>query len=187
MRDLVTDATMAFTDGDAGDVAVARHSWYEVAASFWAGQSGADASGSCGKGNKQKTLCRAKVFEWLAATAMFLVVATGTGWQQFQQSLDPGARGDARLWKSLTLSIDQGSDGWSAAHFLLSIGIVLLLVPDQSHRVWNDVQLGLDDAGVWFWALCLIVILNVDSGPWKGMRWWHEMRYGCAALEQLGV
>ncbi len=35
MRDLVTDATMAYTDGTAEEKLVAKQTWLEVAKAFW--------------------------------------------------------------------------------------------------------------------------------------------------------
>lgn len=42
------------------------------------------------------------------------------------------------LWRSLTLHIDQGSDGWAAKIFLLEKGAVICCLPDDSHRKWNN-------------------------------------------------
>ena len=38
---------------------------------------------------------------------------------------------------------------------------------DPSHRVWNDAQLALKDAGLMGLCLLLIVVINLDHGPWK--------------------
>jgi hypothetical protein len=41
-------------------------------------------------------------------------------------------------WRSLTLHIDQGSDGWAAKNLLLEKGAVICCLPDDSHRKWNN-------------------------------------------------
>ena len=74
--------------------------------------------------------------------------------------------------------IDQGSDGWSAAYYLMSLGVNLLLLFDWSHRTWNDVQLAIGDARFSSVCLLMIIVLNLDHGPYASHRWWLEMVQG---------
>ena len=75
-----------------------------------------------------------------------LVAATGAGWAAFK--LPEDRSGDPLQWPWVTLTIDQGSDGWSAAFFMMSIGVNILLLNDASHRVWNDFQLACQDTSL---------------------------------------
>ncbi len=58
---------------------------------------------------------RGKVWKWVVCTFHVLWVMCGIGWCGFCQSLDETKRNpDPFQWRSITISIDQGSDGWSA-------------------------------------------------------------------------
>ena len=49
-------------------------------------------------------------------------------------------------WPSLTLQIDQGSDGWCAQNFLRHMRLCVAVLPDDNHRRWNDVMLAIKAA-----------------------------------------
>lgn len=75
-----------------------------------------------------------------------------------------------------TIAIDQGSDGWSAAHWLMHNRTVLLLIGDASHRCCNDVELALRDSCLWQLALLCCTLVNIDEGAWRDARWWEQAK-----------
>ena len=58
----------------------------------------------------------------------------------------------------------------------MSEGAVLLLLYDPSHRVWNDCQLALQDAGLWYWCVVTVILMNVDQGPYRSAAWWGDLK-----------
>eukprot|EP00971_Amphidinium_carterae_P181744 3605920-Amphidinium_carterae.1 len=68
-------------------------------------------------------------------------------------------------FQSVTLTIDQGSDGWSSAHVhsLMSKGANMLLLSDPSHRAWNDAQLAADDCNFQGILLSAFNLFNADQ------------------------
>ena len=114
----------------------AKATWRDLAAKFWVDSAQ----------NKVKPLHRTKVFEWLCATDNMLRIATGEGWQSFEYADGPLPPPEA--WRSVVCAVDQGGDGWSALHFLISRKLNVLPIGDPSHRVWNDVQLAINDVGL---------------------------------------
>ncbi|CAE7209363.1 unnamed protein product [Symbiodinium sp. CCMP2592] len=106
-------------------------------------------------------------------------VATGAGWKQFRAS------GSPETWRSITISLDQGSDGWSAAHFLCSEKVNAFIIGDVSHRTWNDCQLALHDVKLNWLVLSVICLLNSDSGPWNSERWWQSLKQSADEYVQV--
>jgi hypothetical protein len=167
LNDLTTAATVAFTASEKAD---GRLRWEQVALGFLGGKQ---------QEKGPKTLKRTKVYEWLVATNHMLHVATGAAWLRRKRPAAVSPE-EERCLPSVTLSIDQGSDGWSAAHYLRSEGVTLLVLPDQSHRVWNDVKNALQESGVFPQILITIVLLNADHGPWQEARWFETLKEGVA-------
>ena len=65
-----------------------------------------------------KPLQRTKVWKWLIVTYHMLMSILNVGWMYFKVDLsDPVICEKPEDWSSITVSIDQGSDGWSAGHF----------------------------------------------------------------------
>lgn len=170
---MITSIAIADAMDDDLENAAVRQTWQDFAEEFWV---------SCAdkEDKAPRKLHRTKVWSWLVCTWTMLVAATGRGWDQFIQPEKLEDRGDPLLWPSLTLSIDQGGDGFSAAHFLFFSHANLILVSDTSHRTWNDCQLAIHDVKMWYWCLCVIVMLNYENGPWDGCRWWEEIKTGCS-------
>ena len=51
-------------------------------------------------------------------------------------------------WRTMTVALDQGSDGWSAMHWLLfEQRACVLLLRDPLHRLWNSTQNAVREAG----------------------------------------
>jgi hypothetical protein len=162
---------MAFLNGSEEEVAGAKRTWKELAVAFWTAS--ADAP-------KMKPLCRTKTYEWLCATEHILCLSTGARWSTFKPKVLDGTEDEEppEKWRTLVCALDQGSDGWSATWFLIGQGVCILPCPDQSHRIWNDAQLSLKDAGLYHLAFVSVVLLNLDCGPWETARWWETLRAG---------
>lgn len=163
MRAIRTAATMAFDFGDEVEQKQAAKSWKQLATRFWVAGDVDEESP-----NKPKKLHRTKVLEWLFSTEQQLVIATGKGWGQFKVAAETDSRPDPSLWRSITVAIDQGGDGWSACHYLISENVNLWFLSDASHRTWNDAQLALQDCGLYHYALVTTIAMNIDHGPWGG-------------------
>ena len=163
----MTYATLAFQHGTSDEQADAKKTWKEVALQFFA-----DAA----KQSKSPKLHRTKAFEWLCSTNYMLLVCTGFSWDRF--IIPANCTKPALSWPSCTVTVDQGSDGWSSLHYLRSSDGVkrnLLLLHDESHRLWNDTQLSLADAKLYPHVLSCLVVLNLDHGPWLSQRWYQTM------------
>ena len=135
---------------------------------------------------KAKTFHRTKAYQWLRAANHMLQVCSGRGFEQFTIAIiDDLSDLDWSCLPSLTLVADQGGDGYSAVKFLIHNNYNVLPIWDQSHRVWNDVQLGIQDSELYFFCLATIVILNADSGPFASQRWWESMKEGAEEYVQV--
>ena len=167
---LTTSVALAHEARDEDALRIVQANWRETAADFWR------SLGTDSPPKPFKKLHRMKTLRWLAATWWQLVVATGSGWLQFALDRDIAKNGNPLTWKSLTLTIDQGSDGWSAAHFLCARYLNVVVMFDQSHRTWNDTQLAISDCSWWSLLLLLVSIMNLDYGPWAEERWYHETK-----------
>ena len=175
MKDLFTGATLAVNNmAKNEEQEAAKASWKKMAEAYWSAQ-----AGIAEKETRSMKPERANALRWLAATEHMIVAACGWGWQKFQQPDDVAKRHpQPERWPVVTLSIDQGSDGWCAVQFMLSLGINIALVNDVSHRTWNDCELGLRDADLWFTCTIFSTVLSIDAGPWSGSRWWEEAQEG---------
>ena len=56
--------------------------------------------------------------------------------------------------------------------------VKLILLVDWNHRDWNDVQHAIKDCGWKVASLLLIIIMNLDHGPWAGQAWWEQLKAG---------
>ena len=50
------------------------------------------------------------------------------------------------------------------------------LFPDPFHRIWNDVKLALQEAGLWADVYERLHCENLPCGPFKTAAWWREMQ-----------
>jgi len=106
-----------------------------------------------------------------------LQVLAGRTWLDFQVSEQDERDVEPLRWRSLVVTIDQGSDGWCAGHFLTrKLGINALVIPDMSHRCWNDTCLAFKRASLWGIVYVFSKIASIDVGPWGSSRWWQESR-----------
>jgi hypothetical protein len=124
-RDLVTSATLAFEDkADVDAQSEQKQNWKDIARNFWV-KSAADTDAQTGK---RKKLHRTKVYEWICATTHMLHIAMGVTWEYFIVDAAKQLSTNAKLWPCCTICIDQGSDGWSAVHFLTSLSANILIL-----------------------------------------------------------
>ena len=162
LRDVITDINVAQDVGDAqAEVAAGRH-WGDLAHYFLHGHGA----------RKPTKKHRLKVFAWLRSTNNALKTVLGIGWSKFK--VDDLKH--IRTASSMTLAVDQGSDGWSAGQFLLDSSYNVCLLGDLSHRLWNDSRLALSDAGIRHLMTATTVAMNSDHGPWKEQRWFNSLR-----------
>lgn len=157
-------------DGELEAVA-AGEAWRQQATLFLKGEHKASADIA-----KRRPRFRLKAFKWLLALDRMLSVSLGVGLRRFL-AWEEHSRPHPRQWQILTVSLDQGSDGWSAVQFLangLPFGVMALA--DPSHRCWNDCQLSLKDSQTWGAVQLMTIVLNLDSGPWRDARWYQQAR-----------
>lgn len=160
-------------DVEAGveDQPAAEESWRVAAAGFLKREGG----------EGQRKRFRGKSLEWLLASQNQLDVMIGGGWERFVVAEHPADRGDPTTWPTLTLAIDQGPDGWSAAQFLRWKRVCFLLLRDPAHRRHNDALLAMRDCGLWNYMALLICVLNADHAPWGEARWLATFSVGSCA------
>ena len=161
MKDLLTQSTIAEDAVDEEETQKAWAEWHAMAEDFWRPRKDSD--------KKVRTLFRKNVLRWLKTTGHALRVALGDHWAAF---MVPDPAPPASQWPSISVSIDQGGDGWSALHYLLATGHNILPLADASHRAWNDAQLALQSSGLKWVVLATTICLNTDTGPWSSQRWY---------------
>lgn len=131
------------------------------------------------RGSHPPKLYRKSAYHILCALDSMLLFASGRGVSDFRAmgasvgsssysssaSIHaPGQSPDFGL--TLCLCVDQGSDGWAAAMWLLYVASVrLLLFFDPSHRNWNDLKMAISSAGLWDAVLLWGVVFSVNYGP----------------------
>ena len=63
----------------------------------------------------------------------------------------------------------------------------MLMVPDESHRTWNDAKQALTDASWWQLVLLHALCMNLDYCPFEGAAFWLKMKATKSKLvERLG-
>lgn len=165
---------------DAKVLATEKQQWRKRALQDWSAMS-IEPSAAANAG-QSKARPRAKALEWLFASDHQLFVSTGHRWEHFALPHPPFKCPPPEQWPVATVSVDQGSDGWSACWFLMNrLGVSLMLLKDPSHRCWNDVWLSLEHAGLKSVFTLLICIINADGGPWGEDRWIHTGREAVCA------
>ena len=90
----------------------------------------------------------------------------------------PAAGSKWRERRHLALAIDQGSDGLSAMNYLLFLGICLTPWMDFSHGANNDINATIKSLGLWPFWLLMLVVLNIDHGPYDDDVRFAQVREG---------
>ncbi len=139
----------------------------------------------------QKPLHRLVSENTLVALDNALLQTVGKGLAAF---VDPGQDKDAdpepqrpgRRWPTLTLHTDRGPTSWCAVWFMMfGLRLNLVVLPDFSHDVWNDVKNAVFSIGWGAHLHAFTWVMNVPFGPWEGSKWFRIVQEGCT--EALAV
>lgn len=184
MGDADLKAAQALEDQDAAAIQNEQRDWQTQAEQFWSVQMGRCSIDGMAKGAPKRHRTKAKA--WLSACDHMLVAMTGSGFKHFVQPTVEAERGPPASWPCITLSIDQGSDGWAGAMWLQRrANVNCLVLFDVSHRAWNDCCLALRDSQMWSTVLLLQVCMNLDHGPWQDGRWHSELVEATTLYQKL--
>lgn len=174
MRNFRAPAQVASELGDSAKLLLARSGWVEKARVFFRSAK-ESANDGVGRSAELKVF-RAKSREWILAVDQMLRLSTGAGLSKFavvtdsQESLQDPSR-----WPNLTLTVDQGSDGWCALNWLLSSQHVnAFIVSDPAHRCWNDCKGALTDVGLFSFVILTTICMNMNFGPFSSSQWWID-------------
>lgn len=130
-KDVRTDVHLALSTKDSAAIAKEKIGWKRRARATWSHLSLKHDEDE--EGPKRKRY-RTKAFEWLIAAEQQIYVCTGKRWADF--CWKGKELPEAKLIPTISMSADQGSDGWSAAHFLLySRQAALVLMKDSGVSV----------------------------------------------------
>lgn len=113
---------------------------------------------------------RTSAYEWLLLCDNVLRMCTSaSGFDHYVvQSSDPRPPLE---WPVLKICLDQGSDGWSGGHYLLSKGCCVELSPDMAHGANNDLKGVAKDLGFWQHEVLMGIAYNLNQAPWgSGLR-----------------
>lgn len=129
---------------------------------------------------------RTKAYEWLLSTDHQLFVCTNRR-RSFWCFPDAQARPPWPELPTLSISIDQGSDGWCVVHYLAyHCKAAIVLLKALNHRLWNDAWGALGQAGTRPLMVLAIVVLSADHGPWADARWLQQAREAAVAYCKVG-
>ena len=146
----------------------------EKASNFWK-RSVSETAAAKTKKDSQPTKFRQGASDWLSAANQMLNASVGVGIMNFCISPEMEASTPPGAWPALTVCIDQGSDGWSATAYMQNqLRCCCLILPDPSHRVWNDCQLALKGCKLWSLTMVMAKIFSLDQGPWEEARWFQQ-------------
>lgn len=127
--------------GDSSLVRLARAGWIERARQFFKGAKAEDPGAT--SRDSQAKLFRAKSREWVLVVDQMLRLRTGEGLAKFVVDGQTAAMTPPRSWPNLSLSVDQGGDGWCALNWLLSnMKVNAFVISYPCHRCWNDCKKG---------------------------------------------
>ena len=66
--------------------------------------------------------------------------------------------------------------------YLRTKKLIVMVLPGLSRRCWNDTLLSLRDAGLCFWCMICLVMMNVDSVLWSTEKVVEPSSRGCHAV-----
>ena len=127
---------------------------------------------------KKHNVYRKKSYAWLLRVSHMLMCICGSGVEAFiveKEKLEKWH--DWEKLPLLVMNVDQGSDGWTSVWFMaFHMQCAILPINDISHRIWNDMQGSLREAGLWSLSKLLTIACNFDHGPWQSARWLESCR-----------
>ena len=156
--DYFAEVQQAILNGDSETVEDAKHSWMRNSDLWTDG----------GKVKPDVGVQRKTAFQWLIALDNVLrqwVSENGIGFyilsEEFkQQNPNP------LLWFVISITLDQGSDGWSAKQDVFyKLKASWYILPDVSHAVWNDFKRALQRSGLWPVVLLLSLMCDFSHKP----------------------
>lgn len=181
MNDVQTELRDADEAQDRTAFLAGEQEWQRDARAFLLNQGG-DAQAPPPK----KIALRKSARAWCVAVDKQLRNALGDGLARFRLATSIRDRGAAESWPVLSMSIDQGSDGWTAAMYLCWHNTNMVIMFDPSHRAWNDAKSGLQSSKLWGAAVLLQVTMNLDHGPWRDGRWHAEIVEAAGVYSKFG-
>lgn len=135
MADLRFDVHKCLEINDQKKLKSMKATWKRKAAEAWCNLSKQSVRK---KENNPQTPKRKKAYEFLLASDQMLFANTGKRWEDWCFP-DAADRPDWASIPTITVSVDQGGDGWVGLHYLAnacSCGVVT--VKDPNHRLWDD-------------------------------------------------
>ena len=76
----------------------------------------------------------------------------------------------------LTMGCDQASTNWALSFFLMHhCGVSMVVMPDYSHGMDNDVCGAAKQAGLWPYVVWTTIVINMPWGPWAGQMFWGKL------------
>jgi len=174
-KDFINQARVALDLGCSDQVEAEAEIWRKVAEAHWHSEVAHTGEATV------KKIKRVKSFTWLVASEAMLKHVAGLrdGWLTFRvrEQLTSDLPPNPKSWPSLSLAIDQGTDGWCAANYLCNeLGCNVTVLKDGAHRCWNDVCLALKASSLWFLVMAFNVVCSCDHGPWQDARWYTEAK-----------
>eukprot|EP00971_Amphidinium_carterae_P306405 6088965-Amphidinium_carterae.2 len=128
--------------------------------------------------NSSKTVVRQyrrKAHEWLLCTEKGLQTSIGKGLMSYVVNDEKASNTHPRDWPVMTVSMDQGSDQWSAVMFLMfSKQSCVLVYRDPLHRLWNDTLNSIKASSLWPLVLIMTICMSTDTGPWGQSKWGQQ-------------
>ena len=141
MPDWTSEVGEAIAVSDTAAVLAEADSWEAKAAGFW--------RDTADDWKAKPKLQRKKAKQWLVATDSAMKVSTGMGWADFIPPTDKPAD-DIASSPTASVSVDQGSDGWSALMWLIFYSKAAIFITfDPMHRLWNDVGNEIKSTNLW--------------------------------------
>ena len=119
---------------------------------------------------------RLAALEYLKALDQSLDTVTGRKLSEFRQIGAEDHSCTMKLSSTMSVVIDQGSDGWSLMFYLLyKQKLRFILKFDIYHREHNDVMGAVKASGMWGCCVLSGMVHNVNYGPWEGSAWFQKI------------
>ena len=177
LEDFTTDVGEALAAGDKAGATELSKSWPKESQAWWMAMSTSKRDNPDDATDTKKKTHRRKAHKWLSSTDKILREITDEGWST--RLYEGGLPVNLVNMKGVTVSLDQGSDGWSAVFYLLNFRSAnLVIVPDLAHRIWNDTKAALRQAKLMGLVWLATVCFNFEHGPWTDKRWFRTGQEG---------
>lgn len=180
MKDVSSQAQEAIDTGDQKTLIAERVAWRQRAKRAWVQM---EATDNCEATSK---LHRTKSYTWLLATDHQLWACCDRRWSHYFLP-EESCRGPPEEWDTLSVSVDQGADGWQALQYLVyEKRAAVVAMKDPSHRLWRDTWLAVTHAHLKPLCILLTIVLNADHGPWQDARWYQASREAALTYMKVG-